>query len=513
MDLARWRRVSAVLQDAIALPPSERAAFIERMCADPDDRREVESLLRHHEASAGFLEQGAGPVAADLLLGAGLAPGQTLGAYVVVREIGRGGMGVVYLARDTRLDRDVAIKMLPPELRHNARGRERLRQEARAAAAVPHPGIAQVYALEEDEHGTGYVVSEYVDGRTLREEIQDGPLPPDVAVATAMQIAGAAAAAHARGVVHRDLKPENVIRARDGSVKVLDFGLARLTSPAESAGARLTVTGASMGTPAYMSPEQLRGSETSAATDIFALGLMLHEMLTGQHAFGVAGNVTMGTMARILEDAPNPLPAAVIAAWPALPMVIGRCLMKDPSDRYSAMQDVVDALRQADQATTSSSARATASRGAVAPSRLAAADSWWWQCHQVVVSALYIAMIFPAWKLRGTPLPSWAHNLLVLAVIVAAALSTTLRLHRVFTARVHPDRLIVAERRSRLWVHRADALMILLLLGATGAALARDQLWFAALFATVTASGTVASLFIEPATVEATFGKEDATHE
>ena len=179
MDPARWRRVSAVLQDAIALPPHERAAFLERACADADDRREVESLLRHHEADDPFLERGAGAIAAELLLSEGLAPGQTLGAYVVVREIGRGGMGVVYLARDTRLDRDVAIKMLPPELRHNPRGRERLKQEARAAAAVPHAGIAHVYALEEDEHGTGYVVSEYVDGRTLREEIQDGPMPPD----------------------------------------------------------------------------------------------------------------------------------------------------------------------------------------------------------------------------------------------------------------------------------------------------------------------------------------------
>ena len=145
MDPARWRRVSAVLQDVIALPPTERPAFLERACADPGDRREVESLLRHHEAGDSFLERGAGPVAADLLLTEALTPGQTLGAYVVVREIGRGGMGVVYLARDTRLDRDVAIKMLPPELRHNSRGRERLKQEARAAAAVPHAGIAHVH--------------------------------------------------------------------------------------------------------------------------------------------------------------------------------------------------------------------------------------------------------------------------------------------------------------------------------------------------------------------------------
>ena len=510
MDPARWRRVSAVLQDAIALPPPERAAFLERACPDPEDRRQVQSLLRHHESSASFLEQGAGPVAADLLLADGLTPGQKLGAYVVVREIGRGGMGVVYLARDTRLDRDVAIKMLPPELGHNPRGRERLKQEARAAAAVPHAGIAHVYALEEDEHGTGYVVSEYVDGRTLREEVQDGPLSPDRAIATALQIASAAAAAHGRGVVHRDLKPENVIRARDGGVKILDFGLARLTGPAESAGTRLTLTGVLMGTPAYMSPEQLRGAEAGAATDIFALGLILQEMLTGQHPFGAGGTSPTGMMARILEEAPNPLPASLIAKWPGLPAVIGRCLMKDPSARYGTMLDVVDALQRADLPAASSSASAPQPSRGVVMSPANPADSWWWQCHQVVVSVLYIAMIYPVWKLRGMPLPSWAHNLLVLAVIVAAALSTTLRLHRVFIARVQPDQLVAAERRSRRWTHRSDALMILWLLCAAGAALARDQLWFAALFATVAACATVASLFIEPATVDATFGKEEA---
>jgi serine/threonine protein kinase len=510
MDPARWRRVSAVLQDAIALPPRERAAFLDRACADPLDRLEVESLLRHHDWGADFLEDGAAPVAADLLLTKGLAPGQTLGAYVIVREIGRGGMGVVYLARDARLNRDVAIKMLPPELAHNPRGHARLTQEARAAAAVAHPGIAHVYALEEDQHGTHYVVSEYVDGRTLREEIQDGPLPPERAIATAVQIASAAAAAHARGVVHRDLKPENVIRARDGSVKVLDFGLAQLTSSAESASARLTLTGTLMGTPSYMSPEQLRGLETGAATDIFALGLLLHEMVTGQHAFGVAGNVSMSTMARILEEPPNPLPADVVSARPELPSVIGRCLMKDPSARYGTMQDAVDALQRADKPAAWSRTNAALSSSPARSPRPGTVDSWWWQCHQVVVSVLYAAMIYPIWKLRGTPLPSWAHNLLLLAVIVAAALSATLRLHRVFTARVQPEQLAAAERRSRRWTHRSDALMILLLLCAAGAALMRDQLWFAALFATVAASGTVASLFIEPATVEATFGREDA---
>ena len=190
-------------------------------------------------------------------------------------------------------------------------------------------------------------------------------------------------------------------------------------------------------------------------------------------------------MARILEEAPNPLPAAVIAAWPGLPAVISRCLMKDPSARYDTMSDVVDALQRADQPPVSFGVARDCTPSAPRPSSPPkAADSWWWQCHQVVVSVLYVAMIYPTWKLRGMPLPSSAHNLLVLAVIVAAALATTLRLHRVFIARVQPDQLIATERRSRRWTHRSDALMILSLLCAAGAALVRDQLWFAALFAT-----------------------------
>jgi serine/threonine protein kinase len=512
MDPLRWRRVSAVLHDAIALPLSERAAFLDRACADAEDRREVESLLRHHDAGDGFLEQGAGAVAADLLPGGGLTPGQILGSYVIVREIGRGGMGVVYLAHDQKLDRDVAIKMLPPELGHDHRRRERLRLEARAAAAVPHPGIAHVYALEEDEHGAGYVVSEYVEGRTLRDELQEGPLPGERAVATAVQVASAAAAAHARGVVHRDLKPENVMRARDGSVKVLDFGLARLVDrSAEAPPAKLTRTGGLMGTPGYMSPEQLRGLEAGAATDIFSLGLLLHEMLTGKHAFDGGANGAMGTMVRLLEDSPGPLPPDVTAAWPGVAAVIERCLQKDPAARFPTMQDVVDALQQPDRTGLAPTSPAAASRsGSVGMRQMRVADTWWWQFHQIAVSALYIAMIYPTWRLRGSPLPSWGHSLLVLAIIGSASLATTLRLHRLFIARVHPDRLVAAERRTRRLVRWSDALMSVLLLGAAAAALARDQFWFAALFATVSVSGTVASRLIEPATVDATFGSGDA---
>jgi len=459
------------------------------------------------------MEDGAGRLAAELLEPDGLTPGQRLGVYHIVREIGRGGMGVVYLARDATLDRDVAIKMLPPDVSHDARRRERLRQEARAAAAVSHPGIAHVYALEEDERGVGYVVSEFVVGRTLREEIDDGPLPPALAVSTAEQIASAVAAAHARGIVHRDLKPENVMRTSDGTIKVLDFGLARLVQgAADEPRVRLTATGAAMGTPGYMSPEQLRGADTGPETDIFSLGLLLHEMLTGRHAFAGETNGTTATMVRILEAAPGALPPEVTSALPGIDAVIERCLRKDPRKRYASADALMGDLRDLGSRASpgGGSARLGSGSGRARAHMPRPPATGWWQFHQVAVSALYIAMIFPAWAVRGAPIPSWAHNLLFVQVIVAAALATTLRLHWVFTARVHPDQLASARRRAGAWTRRFDWLMALTLLVTAAAALVRDSVWFAALFATVAASATVAFLLIEPATAEATFGEDRA---
>jgi len=510
MEPERWRHVSGVLEEAIALQPVERKAFLDHACPDPVDRREVESLLRHHDQGTDFMEDGAGRLAAELLEPEGLTPGQRLGVYRIVREIGRGGMGVVYLARDATLDRDVAIKMLPPDVSHDARRRERLRQEARAAAAVSHPGIAHIYALEEDEHGAGYLVSEFVAGRTLREEIAAGPIPPALALGTATQVASAVAAAHARGVVHRDLKPENIMRTGDGTVKVLDFGLARLSTGADGPPARLTVTGAAMGTPGYMSPEQLRGADTGPPTDIFSLGLLIHEMLTGRHAFAGDTDSATVTMVRIIEASPGRLPAAVTSALPGIDAVVDRCLLKDPAARYATAEALVADLRAVGSGAGVVGTRAEPASRTIdrRTDRQATPASGWWQFHQVTVSALYVAMIYPAWEVRGAPIPSWAHNVLFVLVIVAAALATTMRLHGVFTARVHPDRLAAARRRARPWARRFDWMMSGALLLAAAIALVRDRVWFAALFATVAASATVAFLLIEPATSEATFGEE-----
>jgi hypothetical protein len=514
VDAERWQRVRSLLQDAITRDPAERAAFLDRACADrPDDRREVESLLQHHEGNPGFLEGGVGRVAADLLAGGRtLQPGDRVGGYLIEGEIARGGMGVVYLAQDIRLDRAVAIKALSPELSDDPTQRERLRREARAAAAVSHPGIAHVYSLEEGEDGAQYLVSEFVAGRTLRSEIDSGGLPPQTAASTALDIARAVGAAHARGIVHRDLKPENVMRAEDGSIKVLDFGLARPTAPLADARSRLTRAGASIGTPAYMSPEQLRGGDVGVATDVFGLGLVLYELAAGRHAF--AANQALSTMVRMLDGDPDPLPPDVAARLPGLDRIVRRCLEKEPSARYGSMADVAAALQALLHEPLTAAAQRPLSGSPGTPqtsARRARASAQWWQVHQVVISVLYAAAIYPVWLARGEPVPRALHTTLLLALVAAAALAVTLRLHLVFTGRVHPDRVLSARRRASVWIRRTDWAVSTVLVAAAGAAIARGHEWLAALLVTLTACGTVAFLLIEPATTEAAFPADDTT--
>jgi serine/threonine protein kinase len=509
VDPEQWRRVNAAFQNALAQPSAERAAFLERVSLSPEDRREVQALLRLHEEDSGFLESGLGALAADLLAPepAEIREGYRIGSYTVVRELGRGGMGIVYLGRDVRLDRPVAIKMLTPNLAHDAVGRERLKREARAAAAVSHPGIAHVYALEEDSRGVQYIVSEYVEGHTLRAEIEKGPLPPALVVETALAIARALAVAHARHIIHRDLKPENVMRTLDGRVKVLDFGLARSDASASVETAmRLTASGMAMGTPGYMSPEQWRGETAGPATDIFSLGLVIYEMAAGTHAF--AAGARTPAIARVLDGRPSPVPAGVDAALPGLAAVLDRCLQPDPEARYPSRQALIADL-EALAGPAGPGGLPVTPRQLTPPYAIRsdavsqARTTWWWQFHQAAVSAVLVATIYPVWLVRHPN--GLTHGALVLAIVVLAALSATLRLHLVFTARVSPGSLAAARGRVARWIRGLDWLTAALLLGAAAVAFAGDQLWLAALLATVAACSTAAFLIIEPATADAAF--------
>jgi len=224
-----------------------------------------------------------------------LGAGTKLGPYEVVSALGAGGMGEVYRARDTRLGRDVAIKVLPTAFAADPDRLRRFEQEARAVAALNHPHICQIYDV-----GPAYLVLEYIEGAPVQ-----GPLPVEASVRVAIQIAGALEAAHARGILHRDLKPGNILMTRTGHVKVLDFGLAK--SIAADADVTRTTAGAVLGTPAYMSPEQAEGKPLDVRSDIFSLGAVLYELLSGTRAFG--GDTTAQVVSAVLRDAPPPLQA------------------------------------------------------------------------------------------------------------------------------------------------------------------------------------------------------------
>src|SRR4051794_2902870 len=255
----RWARARDLFERALEQSPADPLAWLERQePPDPVGRAEVMSLLQHHTGAGDFLAQPVLERVPALLDEArSLAPGTVLGPYTIEREIGAGGMGRVFLARDARLGRAVALKAVLPVLARSAADRERLRREAQAAAALAHPGICTIYALEEFDDEL-YIAAEYVEGRTLREEILDARRPsPGELLETARCLASALASAHARGLTHRDIKPENVMRRVDGELKILDFGLARLQPSGADAAPRLTQPGTFIGTPAYMAPEQL----------------------------------------------------------------------------------------------------------------------------------------------------------------------------------------------------------------------------------------------------------------
>jgi Tol biopolymer transport system component len=282
--------------------------------------------------------------------GMSLDPGAKLGVFEVVARLGAGAMGEVYRARDSRLGRDVAIKILPSEFSHDPDRRRRFEQESRAASALSHPNIVTVFDVG-DQDGVSYIVSELVEGESLRDLIERGPVPLRRTIEIGAQIADGLAAAHAAGVVHRDLKPENVMLTRDGRPKILDFGLARYQPAAPGEGTMtMTQPGMVMGTAGYMSPEQVTGSPTDHRSDIFSLGIMLHEMLGGKLPFARA--TVVETMSAILRDDPPELPEQLP---PAIHQAVAHCLEKEPARRFQSANDLAFSLRAIVPGSTSGS--------------------------------------------------------------------------------------------------------------------------------------------------------------
>ena len=357
MTEARWAQVKALFQAAVERPASERVEFLAAATGGDDSlRREVESLLRsddpdaaltnrlrQHEASLSGAAIDTNDVSPDEMrarqaAAMALRPGTRFGHYEILSSLGAGGMGEVYRARDPRLARDVAIKILPPVFSTDRDRLTRFEREARTLASLNHPQIGAIYGLEEADGVRGLIL-ELVEGETLADRLRRGPLPLDEALTVARQIADALEAAHDRGIVHRDLKPANVKITPDGAVKVLDFGLAKaivsdgegpdlFASPTVTAVA--TRAGIILGTAPYMSPEQAKGRAVDRRTDLWAFGAVLYELLTGKRAF--QGETVAETLSHVLTQAPN---------WTLLPVqtpasirtLLGRCLEKNPTKR------------------------------------------------------------------------------------------------------------------------------------------------------------------------------------
>jgi serine/threonine protein kinase/cephalosporin-C deacetylase-like acetyl esterase len=350
MNQARWRQIERLCHEALERESSGRAAFLDEACAgDADLRREVESLIAQESAGRDFLEAPTAPQGE----GVALAPGARLGPYEIVALIGAGGMGEVYKARDTRLDRTVAIKVLPPMLAADPERRARLQREAKTIAGLNHPHICTLHDVGH-QRGAMFLVMEHVAGESLAERLRKGPLPLAQAVAVAMEIADALAAAHREGVIHRDLKPANVMVTPEGHVKVLDFGLAKhlgarfdsevetATAGAPSDEASLTQKGAVVGTLCYLSPEQVEGKPLDARSDIFAFGSLLYELLTGRRAF--QGDSRIATMSAIVRDTPVRAGELRAGVSDALGAIVNRCLEKNRDARYASAAEVYDDL-------------------------------------------------------------------------------------------------------------------------------------------------------------------------
>ena len=415
--------------------------------------------------------------------------GQAISHYRVLQKLGQGGMGVVYLAEDTRLARTVALKTLPPEIARDAHRRRRLLQEARAAAALNHPSIAAIYGLEEQGDEL-YIVGEYVPGLSLRAMLSAGPLEIDVVLRIAHDISLGLAAAHAKGIVHRDLKPENVIVTPEGASKILDFGLARVSPPLDGS-TRLVETdsGTIVGTVLYMAPEQLEGKDVDYRSDIFSFGVLLYELTTGAHPF--QGSSPASTIANVLTTEPRSVTSRNPLSPPELDRIVRKCMRKLPQHRYQTTKELVvdvDNLREGSPAV----------REAVgAPPRR------WWELNHALCLAVYPLVGLLAWRLRGWLPAQWSKPLFA-ALVILIAITATFRMYLLITAGFTVLTLANEVRRCSL-ILRWSSLGIWLLLFAIAAMIFPAHSGVAALVGGLAIGGSISTWVGESAVERNTF--------
>ena len=348
----RWQQITSIFQAALDRPPGERVAFVDERCAgDEELQREVQDMLSSHEQASGFIEEPAMNVAARLTPNGPSLAGKLISHYRVLSLVGSGGMGEVYLAEDTGLGRRVALKLLPEDLAKDRQRVNRLQQEARAASNLNHPNILTIHEIGQvgSRH---FIATEFIDGETLRQRLNKEPMELGALLQVAADIASALAAAHAAGIIHRDIKPDNVMIRRDRIVKVLDFGLAKLT-PRNAASVETedptkllvnTEPGVVMGTANYMSPEQARGLAVDARTDIWSLGAVLYEMVTGHVPF--EGQTPTDVLSLILQKQPPPIARYSADVPEELERIITKSLVKDRDDRYQTIKDLLIDLQR-----------------------------------------------------------------------------------------------------------------------------------------------------------------------
>ncbi len=349
MEPANWNRVRKIFVDVVGQKPDERSDFLNDACGgDSEIRREVESLLSSYKDADSFLET---PAAVEFEK-TELAAGQTIGHYRVIEQIGSGGMGNVYLAKDGKLDRKVAIKILDEKFSSDESSLQRFINEAKAASGLNHPNILVIHEVGETDE-LQYIVSEYVEGKTLRALIEENSLNLTKILDISIQIASALSTAHESKLVHRDIKPENIMVRSDGVVKILDFGLAKLIEQQcvsqigfedETIKQNQTAKGVILGTVNYMSPEQAKGKKVDERTDIFSFGVVLYEMITGQNPF--AAETTNETIAAILKSGPKPISVYVPNVSSKLEAIVNKCLRKDKSKRYQNAKALLSDLKE-----------------------------------------------------------------------------------------------------------------------------------------------------------------------
>ena len=356
MTPERWQQVKEIFDSAIKYLPEHRRVFLSQACrGDEELRSEVESLITSHEKEGSFIDEPAYYAAAELIANerSELPAGDTIGNYEVLSFISRGGMGEVYLAQDKRLSRKVALKLLPGAFTKDDDRLRRFEQEARAASALNHPNIITIYEIFQ-ANATHVIATEFVEGETLRHRLGRSSLSLNEALTIAIQIADALAAAHKAGIIHRDIKPENVMLRPDGYVKILDFGLAKLSEETTGVAAAEAPTmqvrtgaGFVLGTAGYMSPEQARGLVVDNRSDIFSLGAVMYEMLARRKPF--EGETPSDTLAAILKTEPTPVQHLVPQLPAELVRIINKSLRKDREERYQVVKDLwldLKALKQ-----------------------------------------------------------------------------------------------------------------------------------------------------------------------